>query len=155
GIEGGALLVIRLDAVQVLLHQAVTSQLAAQQGAMNFVDGSFHELKLLSGGASGRKHNLKHHPHHQNKTLRFMTHAFPPMNLLNIEHSSARSGASAVRFSWVGRSVADFRSRLLCTAGARRVANGHSRDQLRRNLLARRPNRQPRTDVAETKNDRD
>jgi hypothetical protein len=47
-------------------------------------DGSFHELKLLSGGASDHKH----HPHRQNETLRFMTHAFPPMSSLNIEHLS-------------------------------------------------------------------
>jgi hypothetical protein len=53
----GPLLVVRLDAVQVLLHQAVASQLAALQAAMNFVDRSFHELKLLSGGASDHKHH--------------------------------------------------------------------------------------------------
>jgi hypothetical protein len=51
---------------------------------MNFVDGSFHELKLLFGGAGDHKH----HPYRQNETLRFMTHAFPPMSSLSIEHLS-------------------------------------------------------------------
>jgi hypothetical protein len=44
---------------------------------MNFANGSFHELKLLPGGASGHKH----HTQCQNEALRFVTHAFPPISL--------------------------------------------------------------------------
>jgi hypothetical protein len=80
GIEGGALLVVRLDAVYVLLHQAVASQLAALEAAVNFVDGSFHELKWLSGGAIDHKH----HPHARRKHSASWRTSFPPMSSLNI-----------------------------------------------------------------------
>src|SRR5271167_830178 len=42
---------------------------------MNFVNGSFHKLKLLSRGTNDHKHDC----HRQNEKLRFLTHAFPPM----------------------------------------------------------------------------
>jgi hypothetical protein len=57
---------VRLDAIQVLLHQALASELAALRCAANTADRSFYELKLLPGGISGHEN----HSHRECENLR-------------------------------------------------------------------------------------